>query len=72
MSDPIAPHSAPISAYMSVHEGNNNMPKIKKKLLYKKLIYIFKLPIWLMFDTLERLIMQPKPRSRVWTRLHLH
>lgn len=24
MSDPIAPHSAPISAYMSVHEGKPN------------------------------------------------
>lgn len=25
MSDPIAPHSAPIAAYMSVHEGLLNI-----------------------------------------------
>lgn len=32
MSDPIAPHSAPISAYMSVHEGNHLVTILRKKL----------------------------------------
>jgi hypothetical protein len=34
MSDPIAPHSAPIAAYMSVHEGIINITKLSLVLMH--------------------------------------
>lgn len=34
MSDPIAPHSAPIAAYMSVHEGRIHVTKLPFVLTY--------------------------------------
>lgn len=54
--DPIAPHSAPISAYMSVHSGELASrilcAKGEKRTLTEGLSGVMQLQTWPMYDTL--------------------